>query len=325
MERGRHGGTRLAPGSGPSTAAGLPQGTPMIPVLRALLPPLLPPPPPPTAVPDPVSDPTEPRYFPTCPACQVDAEQGGEWTWFGSRGGCGHGMHPLCWGQYVTHCAMSARGSLDRAGLSFDARGCLQVKCPTCRRVTGEIELSASSGGRLGRVEQIERLVIPGSEPGGSPIFIRRVARVASPEHVDREDGRLRAPAIGAERRRLEQKRARGGTGTGLDGRPVRPPRPPSRPEQGLPRRRGAIRASPALRWCAAPRLTAGGRWTRAAAAMTARLPLPLRGGRSWAVATWAAGTAAACEVLDGRTAGAPGGPSCTSSSNRGSRAAARQ
>ena len=47
MERGRHGGARRTPGSGPSTAAGLPQGTPMIPVLRALLPPLLPPPPPP--------------------------------------------------------------------------------------------------------------------------------------------------------------------------------------------------------------------------------------------------------------------------------------
>ena len=39
MERGRDGGARRAPGSGPSTAAGLPQGTPMIPVLRALLPP----------------------------------------------------------------------------------------------------------------------------------------------------------------------------------------------------------------------------------------------------------------------------------------------
>ena len=234
IERGRHGGIRRAPGSGPSTAAGLPQGTPMIPVLRALLPPLLPPPPPPAAVPDPVPVPSEPKYFPTCPACQVDAEQGEEWTWFGSRGGCGHGMHPLCWRQYVTHCAMSARGSLDRAGLSFDARGCLQVKCPnTCRRaVTGEIELSASSRGRLGRIEQIERLVIPGSEPGGSPTFIPRVARVAFPEHVDREDGRLRAPAIGAD------------TGTGGNGHGVG--RAPGQPTAPAESRAGSSKASPA-------------------------------------------------------------------------------
>ena len=78
MERGRHGGTRRATGSGPSTATGLPQGTPMLPVLRALLLPLLPPPLPPAAQPDQA----EPRYFPTCAACQEEVEQVEEWTWF---------------------------------------------------------------------------------------------------------------------------------------------------------------------------------------------------------------------------------------------------
>ena len=196
MVRDRHGEARRSPGSGPSTAAGLPQGAPTIPDLRALLPPLLPPPPPPTNEPDR----SEPRYFPTCAACQEEAEQGEEWTWFGSRGGCGHGMHPRCWRQYVTHSALNVRRSSGRAGLGFDACGCLRVTCPTCRRaVTGGIELSASSGGQAGRVEQLERLVVPGSEPGDPPTFIPRVAHVAFPEHVDREDGRLRAPALGTD------------------------------------------------------------------------------------------------------------------------------
>ena len=43
MERGQRGGATRPPGSGPTTATGLPQGTPMLLVLRALLPPLLPP------------------------------------------------------------------------------------------------------------------------------------------------------------------------------------------------------------------------------------------------------------------------------------------
>ena len=72
MERGRRGGATRPPGSGPTIATGLPQGTPMLPVLRALLPPLLPPPPPPAAEPGR----SEPRYFPTCAACQDEAEQG---------------------------------------------------------------------------------------------------------------------------------------------------------------------------------------------------------------------------------------------------------
>ena len=71
MERGRRGGATRPPGSGPTTATGLPQGTPMLPVLRALLPPLLPPPPPPAAE----LDRSEPRYFPTCAACREEAGQ----------------------------------------------------------------------------------------------------------------------------------------------------------------------------------------------------------------------------------------------------------
>ena len=199
MERGRSGGSRRPLGTGPPDAAVQPQETPMIPVLRALLPPLPPPPPQLAAAPEPVPDSAERRYFQACPACLVDAEQGDEWIWFGSQGGCGHGMHPQCWRQYVTHCAISARGNPDRAGRSFDARGCLRVQCPTCRSsVTGEIDLSDSSGGRPVRVEQVERLVIPGSEPGDSPTFVPRMPRVSFPGHADREDGRLRAPSGGA-------------------------------------------------------------------------------------------------------------------------------
>ena len=232
MERRRHGGSRRAPGSGPPNVAGQPQGTPMIPVLRALLPPLPPPPLPPAAVPESPPGSVEPRYFPACPACQVDAEQGEEWIWFGSRGGCGQGMHPPCWRQYVTHCAISARGSLDEAGRSFDARGCLRVQCPTCRRaVTGEVDFSDSSGGRLVRVEQVERLVVPGSEPGDSSIFIPRMPRVAFPEHVDREDGRLRMPLVGAG--------AVGGNGHGVARAPSQAPAPaePARARSPLPTR----------------------------------------------------------------------------------------
>ena len=193
MERGRSGGARRALGTGPPDAAVRPLETPMIPVLRALLPLLPPPPPRLAAAPEPVPDSAEPRYFRACPACLVDAEQGDAWILFGSRGGCGHGMHPLCWRQYVTHCAIGARGDSHRSGLSFDARGCLRVQCPTCRSsVTGEIVLD-SSGERPVRVEQLERLIIPGSEPGDSLAFIPRMPRVFVPRA--RRQGGRQAPS----------------------------------------------------------------------------------------------------------------------------------
>ena len=69
MERGRRGGMTRPPGSGPTTATGLPRGTPMLPVLCALL---FPPPPPPAAEPGR----SELRYFPIRAACQDGAEQG---------------------------------------------------------------------------------------------------------------------------------------------------------------------------------------------------------------------------------------------------------
>ena len=123
MERGRHGGVRQAPGTRGTTAAGTPQGAPVLQILRAL----------PLPLPPPVEFALdEPRYFPTCAACQEDAVQGQEWAWFGAEGGCGHGMHPQCWMQYMTH---SAQGP--RPGAS--AQGHLYVQCPTCRKtVTSE-------------------------------------------------------------------------------------------------------------------------------------------------------------------------------------------
>ena len=141
---------------------------------------------------------------------------------------------------YVTPCSLGASGDSGRAGFGLDARGRLHVLCPTCRRaVTAELELLASSGGRTGS-EQYEQLAVPGSEPGDPPTYIPRVPRVAFPEHVDREDGRLRAPALGAGT-------GTGGRGTGLLGHPVRAAHLPRRPGQGFPRRHRAIGASPLL------------------------------------------------------------------------------
>ena len=193
-ERGRHGGERLAPGSRRFTAAGQPQGTPTIPVLRDLLPALpLPPPPPEHVAPQQVPG-HEPRYFPTCAACHEEAEQGQEWTWFGARRGCGHGMHPPCWGRYVTHCAMNARRS-PRTG---HMHGQIHISCPTCRSdVSGEVEIVAGTGPPLGR-ELFERVVVPGSEPNDLPTFVPRAPRIAFPEHVNRDDGRPHAVAHGA-------------------------------------------------------------------------------------------------------------------------------
>ena len=194
MERGRSNGTRRALGTGPPDAAVRPQHhghpyTPWIPILRALLPHLPPPLPQLVAEPDPGPDSAEPRYFRACPACLVDAEPGDEWIWFGSRGGCGHGMHPPCWMTYVTHCAIGARGN------ALDARVCLWVQCPTCRRsVTGEIMLD-SSGDRPVRVEQLERLA---TDPSVAIALVPRMPRVSFPGHVNREDGRLLALTDGA-------------------------------------------------------------------------------------------------------------------------------
>ena len=47
-------------------------------------------------------------------------------------------------------------------------------------------------------VEQVERLVIPGSEADDPPAFVPRMPRVSFPGHVDGEDDRLRAPTVGA-------------------------------------------------------------------------------------------------------------------------------
>ena len=131
-------------------------------------------------------------------------------------------MHPQCWMMYVTHSAHSARG----AGHGLSTRGRLHVQCPTCRRaVAGEFELEASSGGRVRR-EQYERLVVPGSEPGGPPAYVPRVPRNAFPEHVDREDGRLRDP-VRDERRERGTPRASSKGGAPTDPAPARsPPRP---------------------------------------------------------------------------------------------------
>ena len=156
----------------------------MLPILHALLPP----PPPPLAE----LARSEPRYFPTCAACQEDAVQGQEWARFGAQGGCGHGMHPHCWMLYVTH---SAQGP--RHGAS--AQGHLYVQCPTCRRaVAGERTLEHAPRGRYvhdAEREQFERLALLGSEPGDPPVYIPRVPRIAFPEHVNVDDGRLGGPA----------------------------------------------------------------------------------------------------------------------------------
>ena len=101
MGRGKTNGTKRALGSGPPDAAVRRQVTPWIPVLGALLPHLPPPLPQLDAAPEPAPGSAEPRYFRACPACLVDAEPGDEWVWFGSRGGCGHGMHLPCWMAYV--------------------------------------------------------------------------------------------------------------------------------------------------------------------------------------------------------------------------------
>ena len=119
--------------------------------------------------------------------------QGQESAWFGAGGGCGHGMHPQCWMQYMTH---SAQGQ--RHGAS--AQGHLYVQCPTCRRaVTGERahEYAPGRPARTPEREQFERLALLGSEPEDPPIYIPRVPRIAFPEHVNLDDGRLGGPTRG--------------------------------------------------------------------------------------------------------------------------------
>ena len=235
-------------------------------------------------------------------------------------------MHPQCWRQCVTHCAISARGNPDpdRAGLSFDARECLQVQCPTCRSsVTGEIDLSDSSGGRPVRVEQLERLVIPGSEPGDSLTFVPRMPRVSFPGHADREDGRLRAPTDGAG--------AAGGSGRRVAAPPSQAPAP-FEPARARPPQ--TVQDDPGGPGYAMARVPAadggrtvyeGGRNDVGSPAATGR---DGRGDRGANVrhggSMQGPGRAAACRVLDGRTSEVPRGPWCASSSRRGSRATAR-
>ena len=55
-----------------------------------------------------------------------------------------------------------------------------------------------SSGDQPARVEQLERLVTPGSDPGVAIVLIPRVPRVSFPGRVNREDGRLLALTDGA-------------------------------------------------------------------------------------------------------------------------------
>ena len=93
----------------------------------------------------------------------------------------------------MTHCAMNARRS-PRTG---HMHGQIHISCPTCRSdVSGEVEIVTGTGSPLGR-EQFERVVVPGSEPDGLPTFVPRAPRIAFPEHVNRDDGRLHAVARG--------------------------------------------------------------------------------------------------------------------------------
>ena len=226
MECGQQGGVRRVPGSRGITAAGIPQGPLVLPILRALS---LPPPPPVELALD------EPRCFPTCVACQEDAVQGQEWAWFGAEGGRGHGMHPQCWMQYMAH---SAQGP--RPGAS--AQGHLYVQCPTCRKtVTGErVHEHAPSGVRVAHTpgrEQIEQLTVRGSEPGDPPVYIPRVPRIAFPEHVNMDDGKLIDPARAGGQGRIPRTSSRSSA-------PKTPPptRPPPRPDgsQAIPAPKGS-------------------------------------------------------------------------------------
>ena len=152
MERGRRGGMTRAPGSGPTTAAGLPQGSLVLPVLRAFLPPSSPPLPP---------RPSSPVGASRGTACQEEAVQGQGWAWFGARGGCGH-----C--RTCPTCRRAVIGERDHEHSPSGARVALSI------------------GG-----EQFERLIVLGSEPGDPPVYIPRVPRIAFPEHANRKDGRL--------------------------------------------------------------------------------------------------------------------------------------
>ena len=177
MERGRRGGMTRAPGSGPTTAAGL--HTPGIPGAAG-----------------PTRSPPLPPSPPSPPGRRARAERaavlpdlrgvpGGGCAGSGvgavrRSGGCGHGMHPQCWVMYMTH---SAGGSRHGVG----AHGRLHVQCPTCRRaVTGDRDHEHSpSGARVALSvggEQFERLIVLGSEPGDPPVYIPRVPRIAFPE-----------------------------------------------------------------------------------------------------------------------------------------------
>ena len=75
------------------------------------------------------------------------------------------------------------------------AHGRLHVQCPTCRRaVSGEHDPEQSPSGAHVVREHFERLIVLLSEPGDPPVYILRVPRIAFPEHVNMEDGRLREP-----------------------------------------------------------------------------------------------------------------------------------
>ena len=286
----------------------------MIPVLRALLPPLPPPPPQLAAAPEPVPGSAEPRYFRACPACLVDAEQGDEWIWFGSRGGCGHGMHPPCWRQYVTHCAIGARGGSQRSGQLRRARvspGPVSDLPQFCDwgdhawtpQGIGPSGSSSSNGSSS-----------PGLSPVIAIVLIPRMPRVSFPGHVDREDGRLRAPTDGAG--------AAGGSGLRAAAPPSQAPapaeparaRPPPTTRDDLGGPGYAMARVPAADGGRA--IYEGGRNDDGSPAAT--------GGTGGAIAGRAPATAAACRVLGGRTAEGPGGLWCASSSRRGSHATAR-
>ena len=201
----------------------------------------------------------------------------------------------------MTYVAHSAQRKGGRESGRARARCTLHVPCPTCRmEVAGEFELAAFSGGRVGS-EQYERLAVPGSEPGDPPTYIPRVPRIAFPEHVDREDGRLREPT-------RDEGRGHGTRASSQGGAPAEPApaRLPPQPQGG----RGAPVPQAARGSATDDRRPMDGSDSNVGYGQGTGT------GGSGAAAMGVAGRAVACEVPDVRTTGVPGGRSYRSRSS---------
>ena len=284
MERGRRGGMTRAPGSGPTTVAGLPQGSPVLPVLRALLPPLPPLPPPGHRARS-----ERAAVFPDLRGVPGGGCAGAGVGVVRHSGGVRAWDAPAVLDDvYMTH---SSGGS----GHGIGAHGRLHVQCPTCRRaVAGERDHEHSPSGARVASEQFERLIVLlGSEPGDPPVYVLRVPRIAFPEHVNREGGRLRDSIHGVGRDRGTPRASSRGSAPATP-TPARSPR--GRKAAGLPpspvRRKARRRTRDGLLGGAGPALATIVALSRSGNAVTA---------------TGAAGGAAAVGLWTSRATAVPG------------------